>query len=155
MPEYQKAAVATYFKDHNPVAAKGRYNSTGTRGYPDLSALGTNFMTSVQHELALASGTSVSCPLVASMIAQLNLQRLDEGKPVLGFINPALYAHPEMFNDITVGSNPGCHGVGFDATPGWDPASGLGKTLKPHIIRSLSDQRLGTLDYAKFAAILG
>jgi tripeptidyl-peptidase-1 len=37
-----------------------------------------------------------------------------------------LYAHPEAFNDITVGGNPGCGSDGFKAQPGWDPVTGLG-----------------------------
>jgi tripeptidyl-peptidase-1 len=31
-----------------------------------------------------------------------------------------------MFNDITVGSNPGCGTDGFPASPGWDPVTGAG-----------------------------
>jgi tripeptidyl-peptidase-1 len=30
------------------------------------------------------------------------------------------------FNDVVVGSNPGCQKQGFPAAPGWDPVSGLG-----------------------------
>jgi tripeptidyl-peptidase I len=36
------------------------------------------------------------------------------------------YAHPEVFNDITEGSNPGCGYTGFTASEGWDPVTGLG-----------------------------
>jgi len=41
-------------------------------------------------------------------------------------LNPTFYAHPEAFNDITVGGNPGCGSDGFKAAPGWDPVTGLG-----------------------------
>jgi tripeptidyl-peptidase-1 len=44
----------------------------------------------------------------------------------VGFVNPVLYAHPEVFNDITQGSNPGCGTQGFSAAKGWDPVTGLG-----------------------------
>lgn len=30
------------------------------------------------------------------------------------------------FNDVVVGSNPGCGTNGFAAAPGWDPVTGLG-----------------------------
>jgi hypothetical protein len=36
------------------------------------------------------------------------------------------YAHPEVFTDITTGSNPGCGGDGFKVKEGWDPVTGLG-----------------------------
>jgi tripeptidyl-peptidase I len=36
------------------------------------------------------------------------------------------YANPQVFNDITVGSNPGCLSGGFPAAVGWDPVTGLG-----------------------------
>ena len=39
----------------------------------------------------------------------------------LGFLNPLFYGHPEAFNDIVGGSNPGCGTTGFPAMPGWDP----------------------------------
>lgn len=45
----------------------------------------------------------------------------------MGFVNPALYSHPEILNDITNGTNPGCGTPGFSAVPGWDPVTGLGK----------------------------
>jgi tripeptidyl-peptidase-1 len=38
----------------------------------------------------------------------------------------AQYDHPEVFTDITTGSNPGCGGDGFQVKEGWDPVTGLG-----------------------------
>jgi hypothetical protein len=60
--------------------------------------------------------------------------RLQAGKPTLGWFNPLLYAHPEMFNDITVGSNGAgihCGGKGFPTAVGWDPVTGLGTPNYP------------------------
>jgi tripeptidyl-peptidase-1 len=37
-----------------------------------------------------------------------------------------LYSHPEVFDDITEGVNPGCGTDGFPAVEGWDPITGLG-----------------------------
>jgi len=53
---------------------------------------------------------------------------------VVGFVNPVLYAHPEMFNDITLGDNPGCGTNGFEAVPGWDPVTGLGTPNFPKML---------------------
>ncbi len=44
----------------------------------------------------------------------------------MGFINPALYANPQVMNDVTNGNNPGCGTKGFTAVQGWDPLTGLG-----------------------------
>lgn len=41
----------------------------------------------------------------------------------VGFVNPTLYAHPEVLNDIVNGSNPNCGSSGFETAPGWDPVS--------------------------------
>ena len=68
-------------------------------------------------------GTSASSPMFASMIALVNDQLLNAGRPTLGFLNPLLYssaAAAGVFNDITVGSNVGCGTAGFPAMPGWD-----------------------------------
>ncbi|KAF8173956.1 Pro-kumamolisin, activation domain-containing protein [Mycena galopus ATCC 62051] len=77
-------------------------------------------------------GTSASAPIFASLIAGVNDARLAEGKSPVGFINPAFYspAFTGAFNDVTVGSNPGCQTEGFPAAPGWDPVNGLG--IKPN-----------------------
>ncbi len=49
----------------------------------------------------------------------------------MGFINPVLYANPQVLNDITSGTNPGCGTDGFTAVPGWDPLTGLGTPNYP------------------------
>lgn len=71
--------------------------------------------------------------MVAGIIALINAERLAEkdadGQPVkgtVGFINPVLYAYPEILNDVVSGSNPGCGTPGFKCQKGWDPVTGLG-----------------------------
>jgi tripeptidyl-peptidase-1 len=60
------------------------------------------------------------------IVTLLNEARIAAKKGPIGFLNPTFYAHPEAFNDITVGGNPGCGTDGFKAEPGWDPVTGLG-----------------------------
>lgn len=72
------------------------------------------------------SGTSVATPAWAAILAMLNEERRRVGKGSVGFVNPVLYKHPEVFTDITRGSNPGCGTDGFHAVKGWDPVTGLG-----------------------------
>lgn len=74
-------------------------------------------------------GTSMAAQLFAGIITLINEQRLQIGKSTVGFINPIVYQHPEMFTDVTHGNNPGCDTTGFDAVQGWDPVTGMG-TLK-------------------------
>lgn len=71
-------------------------------------------------------GTSVSTPVFVGLITRINSFRLNAGKKPVGFINPTLYQHPEVFDDVTVGNNPGCNTAGFSAVEGWDPITGLG-----------------------------
>lgn len=88
------------------------------QAYPDLSAQGERFVVFVGGQRGHVFGTSASSPTVASIFALLNDARLREGLPVLGFLNPLLYKiraeHPDAFNDITVGNNPGCGTEGFN-----------------------------------------
>ncbi|KAJ7283220.1 subtilisin-like protein [Mycena rebaudengoi] len=103
----------------------GRFNRAG-RGYPDVSTAGYNVEIFHQGRVKTVSGTSCSSPIFAAVIALLNDELLNAGKPVLGFLNPWLYANPHAFNDIQTGNNPGCGTPGFFAKRGWDPISGLG-----------------------------
>lgn len=74
------------------------------------------------------AGTSCSTPAVSGIVGLLNDLRLQAGKPVLGFLNPLIYANPDAFNDVTTGSNQGCGFAadGWPATTGWDAVTGVG-----------------------------
>ncbi|KAH8883530.1 alkaline serine protease [Thozetella sp. PMI_491] len=136
--DYQASAVQGYFDtveipfpgysnttDLSSNPGSGVYNISG-RGYPDVSAVGANYLIVFAQSFGLIGGTSLSAPIWASIVTRINEERLAVNKSPVGFINPTLYAHPEVFSDITVGSNPGCGTPGFSAAPGWDPVTGLG-----------------------------
>ena len=74
----------------------------------------------------MTGGTSAAAPIFASVVNLINEERIKVGKGPVGFVNPVLYANPEVLNDITNGSNPGCGTDGFSASKGWDPLTGLG-----------------------------
>ena len=59
-------------------------------------------------------------------LLQINIERTKVGKGPVGFVQPILYAHPEVLNDIANGSNPNRGSEGFQAVEGWDPVTGLG-----------------------------
>ncbi|KAF2101778.1 subtilisin-like protein [Rhizodiscina lignyota] len=144
IPPWQETAVASYFKHHNPPYpyysgneplgyGGGLYNRSG-RGYPDVAANGDNIAVYSAGKAHLSGGTSASTPMFASIVNRINEERLLRGKSPVGFINPVLYAHPEVLNDIKNGSNPGCNTNGFTAVDGWDPLTGLGTPNFPKML---------------------
>lgn len=150
-PWYQKQAVSTYLNKYiNPVAKKyystNNYTDFAGRGFPDISAhsLYPDYLTVINGTAVPNGGTSAAAPVVAALFALLNDARFRAGLPALGFVNPFLYARGFAgLNDITTGAAVGCGGVdlqngiviagagiipyaSWNATVGWDPATGLG-----------------------------
>jgi len=95
-------------------------SANGGRGVPDVAGdaspeTGYNILVDGQQEVV--GGTSAVAPLWAGLITLINQQRGTSA----GFVNPALYAAPSAFHDITSGNN-----GAFSAGPGWDACTGLG-----------------------------
>ncbi|KAJ6482695.1 subtilisin-like protein [Mycena sanguinolenta] len=135
MPSYQSAQVAPYLETL-PTDFPGIFNASG-RGFPDVAFQGDSFAIVTQTVVDSISGTSCSSPGFASVIALINDRLVAANKPVLGFLNPWLYANAAAagaFTDITIGHNSGdeCSDPmysAFDAAVGWDPLSGLGTPI--------------------------
>ena len=70
----------------------GKYNSKGM-GYPDVSLLGVKYLTAINASFFPLDGTSASCPVFAGMVSLVNSQRVENGQPTLGYLNPALYMY--------------------------------------------------------------
>ena len=139
MPSYQTAVVEKYIATHSgddefpPASA---YNAS-CRAYPDISALALGNAMCANGRCNGAGGTSAAAPTMGGILTLLNAELKKAGKPVLGFLNTALYqsgaAHAdEMFYDVTKG-NSKCNSetcltctTGFPATPGFDLATGWG-----------------------------
>ncbi|KAF3769696.1 subtilisin-like protein [Cryphonectria parasitica EP155] len=150
-PDYQKDQVTDYFDSvtlnftgytdpgvNFSTVGDGVYK-IGGRGYPDVAAIGDYYVIRAEGTFGRVGGTSLSAPIWAAVLTRINEERLAAGKSTLGFINPTLYAHPEVFFDITNGSNPNCGTTGFLATEGWDPVSGLGTPVYPKLLSLLQD----------------
>lgn len=147
VPDYQKSAVANYFKYHDPGLPYytanaqatnigengGVYNRAG-RGFPDVSANGAQFRAYNDLVDSHFYGTSLAAPIWGSIITLINEERTVIGKGPVGFINPVLYENTWVFNDIKNGSNPGCGSQGFSAVDGWDPVTGLGTPKYPALL---------------------
>lgn len=125
-PSWQDAAVENYLSTASNLPDSWRYNATG-RAFPDVSAQGTNYVViNGGKTLPAVAGTSASSPTFGGIVALVNDARIAAGKSPLGFLNPFIYANPDMFNDVTSGNNPGCGTDGFYASQGWDPVTGNG-----------------------------
>jgi subtilase family serine protease len=87
-------------------------------------------------------GTSLSCPQWAGLVA-IAAQIAGHG---LGPINTALYdlasnpaTYAADFYDVTVGNNQADPSVpGYNATPGWDPITGLGTPNAANLVPDLA-----------------
>jgi subtilase family serine protease len=112
--------------------------STG-RGVPDVAgeadrATGWAFVFTggSQRWIMASSGTSASASLWGGLVALAD----QEARHDLGLVNPAIYRiarsslYHQAFHDITTGSNivntPPVGLGGYQAGPGWDPATGWG-----------------------------
>jgi tripeptidyl-peptidase-1 len=130
-PSWQNAAVEAYLSSTPNLPKSSFYNASG-RGYPDVSALGTNFECIISGQVEAVSGTSAASPTFAGIIGLVAAERKAQGKPALGFLNPLLYKIGSVGFDVTQGASQdtNCFPLfplpGFPATKGWDAVSGLG-----------------------------
>jgi len=146
LPAWQAANVQAYFLIAPPseLPPTGDYNPNN-RGFPDVSAIGHNYLIYRGGAWEDVDGTSCSSPVWAGIIALLNVAELKNGRPVLGFINPLLYqtyaANPSSFNDIVNGNNDCTESVcceyGYPTVIGWDPVTGLGTPNFPELLAAV------------------
>merc|ERR1712113_81354 len=125
------SAVKTYLSSASGLPPAGTF-PPGGRATPDVAALGEGFQVLASGRVESVGGTSASAPTFAGLVSLLNEARLKAGKPAMGYLNPWLYQHPDVFTDITVGTNSIGRGgeslgkYGWACTKGWDPVTGLG-----------------------------
>jgi len=149
MPAYQKEAVAAYLAEEASSLPPPSYFNSSNRAYPDLAAMGNNFLVYMKSQggWSPVGGTSAATPTVAGVAAYLNDQSYKAtGKP-LGFMNTLLYQMhkeaPEAFTDVTIGDNrcteDGCFASckGYKAAKGWDPVTGLGTPVADKMLAYL------------------
>ena len=116
--------------------------STTYRDGPDVSGNAYwSYYVCADQEACTANeygGTSFAAPMWAGYLALANQQNAQNGNAPLGFINPSLYTiglgsnYDNDFHDITTGSN------GYNATVGYDMATGWGTMNGAGLINSLS-----------------
>ncbi|KAJ5124293.1 uncharacterized protein N7515_008118 [Penicillium bovifimosum] len=149
-PAYQEQAVEGYLRQLG-TRWHGLYNASG-RGIPDVSAQASDYMVRDHGQWSLVGGTSASAPAFAGIVSRLNAARIAQGKPRMGFLNPWLYSQGKPgLTDITEGHSEGCSwtpdgvtsrvpNASWDATEGWDAATGLGTPFFRTLVKlALSD----------------
>ncbi len=96
-------------------------------------------------------GTSLAAPTWAAMTALIDDSSTSCRNAPVGWINPELYqlatSTPADFNDITAGNNNGgakVHPGDYDATAGYDMATGLGSPEAANLAQSFCGETLWT-----------
>ncbi len=117
--------IPSYQQNMNMGALGG---SDTMRNIPDVALTAADQMYIIYNngQAATIGGTSAAAPLWAGFVALANEQATAQGKPAVGFLNPAIYAlgktpgYAADMHDIVTGTN------GYSATPGFDLATGWG-----------------------------
>jgi kumamolisin len=129
LPDYQtNAGVPPAKNPEGPVR----------RGVPDVAGDGASasgYKILVDGSSMTVWGTSAVAPLWAGLVARLNQQ---VGHSV-GYLNSFLYAHPQVFHDITQGNN-----GDYSAGRGWDPCTGLGSPDGSKLLNVLNTPAVAT-----------
>lgn len=140
-PTWQKKPAADYIEHlqetNNDLL---NYLDASYRSIPDLSAFAGISAFVFNQSRVRYGGTSLSAPIVGSMIGLINAKRREKGLSSVGWAHPVIYQAKakSAFVDITKGGVYGCADdpkLGFDARPGFDFASGLGRPKYPEFAK--------------------
>ena len=95
--------------------------------------------------IGTSQGTSAAAPLWAAFTSLVNQHAASEGRPPVGFLNPALYSiaqsalYAACFHDVTIGSNSNpLSPTLYPAGPGYDNCTGLGSPNGINMIDTLA-----------------
>jgi len=119
--------------------------STTWRNFPDVCMVADHcYVISNNGKTGSFWGTSLAAPLWAGFTALVNQQASAQGKPAVGFLNPAIYAiaqgplYASCFHDVTRGNNTWSNSpTQFYATTGYDLCTGWGSPNGTNLINAL------------------
>lgn len=128
------------------ISMVSNQGSTSMRNIPDVSMAADNiYVIHDNGQTDAYGGTSAAAPLWAAFTALINQQATVDGRPAVGFLNPALYAigkgtnAAKCFHDITTGNNTNSTSPNlFYAVPGYDLCTGWGTPVGAGLINTLS-----------------
>jgi uncharacterized repeat protein (TIGR03803 family) len=133
------------------VSMSANGGSATMRNIPDVSCLADVLIWLIEDDGVQepVGGTSAATPLWAGFAALANEQAAANGRPSIGFINPAIYAigqgggYTAAFHDITTGNNTNSASpTNFFAVPGYDLCTGWGSPAGSNLINALSPEPL-------------
>jgi subtilase family serine protease len=132
------------------ISMTANQGSTTMRNLPDVSLVANNINLVWGNDFIGASsdwtegGTSLATPLWAGFMALVNQQAAANGQPLIGFVNPALYAigkstnYLSCFHDITTGVNTNSSSpTKYSATAGYDLCTGWGTMIGSNLMQAL------------------
>jgi uncharacterized repeat protein (TIGR03803 family) len=143
------------------VSMSANQGSTNMRNIPDVSCLADVSIWLIADDggQGAIGGTSAAAPLWAGFAALANQQAAANGRPGIGFINPAIYAigqdsgYAPAFHDITTGNNTNTASpTSFFAVPGYDLCTGWGSPAGSNLINALSPEPLQITPSAGFVS---
>lgn len=144
------------------VSMASNQGSTTKRNIPDVALTADNIWVTYNNGSSGGfGGTSCSAPLWAGLTALINQQALANGRPVVGFLNPALYAlgtatnASSYFHDITSGNNTNSVSpTKFFAVPGYDLCTGFGTPAGIGLINALAGPAVSKIVSNSFSLVL-
>ena len=128
------------------VSMANNQGSTTMRNIPDVALTADNvYVVYNNGSSGAVGGTSCAAPLWAGFNACINQQALANGKPLVGFINPAIYSlaqgssYATAFHDITSGNNTNPASPSkFYAASGYDLCTGWGTPAGSALVNALA-----------------
>ena len=120
--------------------------STTMRNMPDVALTADNIYIIADNGMSEpgTGGTSAAAPLWAGFTALVNQQAVAAGRPLVGFVNPALYTigkgpiYSSCFHDTMVGDNTWAGSPNrYFAVPGYDLCTGWGTPMGTNLINAL------------------
>ena len=128
------------------ISMSANQGSTTRRNIPDVAMCADNVFVYDSGQTNNRGGTSAAAPLWAAFTALVNQQAAADGKPPVGFINPAIYqigkgsGYATAFHDITTGNNANSSSAGkFNAVLGYDLCTGWGTPTGNGLVNALLD----------------
>ncbi len=137
-----KYAIPTWQQAVDMSANQG---STTMRNVPDVAMAAEGIYVMYGNGSSGAfGGTSCAAPLWAGFAALMNQQAVAASRPVVGFLNPAIYqigtnsVYASCFHDVTSGDNMSSGSPSkFMAVPGYDLCTGWGTPNGSNLINSI------------------
>lgn len=132
------------YQQLNGVVTAANGASTTLRNVPDVASEASSDFLCSGGGCGGVGGTSLAAPRWAAFMALVNQQAANNGRPPIGFLNPALYAigtasmYAGTFHDITTGNNGGHGGNSFNAVTGYDLVTGWGTPNGQALIDALA-----------------